>query len=382
MSRRKKKNPFRSSVFAALKITTPTENQIKLVDSLVGLGSVENIVKMVRLFPDERGLSDSRVREVLTRWYPTENQRTRNLPESCRTRYFYQEWLAVEVREMTSGKNTKKTKTPAPPKPRFVTMTKGFNPERPYRPTVVEGRQSEHRQQVIQESMATPAVASQTTVFTAHFIQLMKERVPAAQQPDFRKYVLKNRKRKLSAEQYVKEWGNLNASNKNTTSRPSLAEEKSELHIPQKAPAISTPKPAVVKLTATGSERTVYQRDVAAQASFRRRLFTLWGGKCAIEGIALAGVLEAAHITHGEDFSDDNGILMTPTMHALFDRHLIGIEPDTLTVHVSPLLPDLSQYDGTQLTAPVPLNVEGLTIRWKEYLSHLDYLSIGSHPVG
>lgn len=106
------------------------------------------------------------------------------------------------------------------------------------------------------------------------------------------------------------------------------------------------------------------------------------GGKCAIEGIALAGVLEAAHISHGEDFSDYNGILMTPTMHALFDRHLIGIEPDTLTVHVSPLLPDLSQYDGTQLTAPVPLNVEGLTIRWKEYLSHLDYLSIGSHPVG
>jgi predicted restriction endonuclease len=60
-----------------------------------------------------------------------------------------------------------------------------------------------------------------------------------------------------------------------------------------------------------------------------------FGGRCAVSGKHLGGVLEAAHI-EGADlgcYSVGNGILLSPTLHKLFDRHLMGVNPETLTVH-------------------------------------------------
>lgn len=376
MTKKHKHIILRKNVYSTLKISEPTDNNRKLIESLLVIGTVDNIVKIFRLFPDEKRLPVSKVTEVLTRWYPTEDIRARNLPESCRKHFFNDEWTRTQANALASGKTTKKNTNPPSATPRFVPMTSGFKPQRPYRPSVIEGRQVFHRQQAAQEKANTSTITSQTNIFTAHFIKLMKEKIPAAQQVDFRKYVLKNRISEMSEEQLIQNWIFKNTAKTTTASKNSLAlgkvlsvtDMQSELRTNQTALPISTPKSELMKLTATGSERIVYQRDLAAQASFRRRLFDLWNGKCAIEMVALAGVLEAAHILHGEDFSDDNGILMTPTMHALFDRHLIGIEPETLIVHVSPLLPNLFHHNGFQLTAPVELNKAGLAIRWKEYL--------------
>lgn len=351
------KKALRKSVYRALNITEASSNQSELIGSLLSLQNVEHIAKIVRLFPAARQLPDTKVREILTQWYPTEASRTSNLSEECRMRFFHQEWVKTDVLPISIDKVVKQTraKTPAPPK--FVALKKGFNPERPYRSSSVSSGQTVQPTPA-ESAVHEPVIDKKPTIFTAHFIQLMKAQIPATQQLEFRMFALKNRRRGLKAEQYIQEWIKQN---------PQRVPVEAIENTPEKLHC-----PAIVTLQATGSRRTVYQRDVTAQASFRRRLFMLWGGKCAIEGLALAGVLEAAHISHGDDFSDDNGILMTPTMHALFDRHLVGIEPTTLTVHVSPLLPDLSRFDGLQLTPPVPLNTANLTLRWQDYLHHLE----------
>jgi predicted restriction endonuclease len=56
-----------------------------------------------------------------------------------------------------------------------------------------------------------------------------------------------------------------------------------------------------------------------------------FGDRCAVSGKHLGGVLEAAHI-EGADmgcYSVGNGILLSPTLHKLFDRHLMGVNPET-----------------------------------------------------
>lgn len=215
-------------------------------------------------------------------------------------------------------------------------------------------------------------------------LDIVKEHIAAERMHSFRDFVYRKMQSDSDAKQlwgvmrfveaYLKKYGRLvnniavtPAESEVTTSMPQAHVESSftitatEQLLPQE----------LVKLTAEGSKRLVYQRDGTAQASFRRRMFSLWGGKCGIERIPLAGVLEAAHIVHGANYNDDNGILMTPTMHALFDLHLIGIEPDTLIVRVSPDIPELAKYDGTTLIAPVKLDPDGLKARWADFNKRL-----------
>lgn len=89
-----------------------------------------------------------------------------------------------------------------------------------------------------------------------------------------------------------------------------------------------------------------------------------------VSGKHLGGVLEAAHI-EGADlgcYSAGNGILLSPTLHKLFDRHLMGINPETLTVHFKPGV-EFEEYEGKTIT-PLVYNLDKarLTVRWAEYL--------------
>jgi hypothetical protein len=83
-------------------------------------------------------------------------------------------------------------------------------------------------------------------------------------------------------------------------------------------------------------ERFVTQRSGAAQTKFKNLLVENFAGRCAVTGWVNGGVLVAAHIEHGTRYNPSNGILLTPTMHALFDADLMGIDPSTLTVHFKP----------------------------------------------
>lgn len=75
------------------------------------------------------------------------------------------------------------------------------------------------------------------------------------------------------------------------------------------------------------------------QGAFRDGLLRAYGGRCAITGWAVVHVLEAAHIRpyQGKHTSHvSNGLLLRSDLHALFDLHLIEIDPDTYVVRVDP----------------------------------------------
>lgn len=116
-------------------------------------------------------------------------------------------------------------------------------------------------------------------------------------------------------------------------------------------------------------ERVVTQRSGVAQGKFRNLLIENFDGRCAITGLVNGGVLDAAHIQHGTRYNPSNGILMTPTMHALYDADLMGINPATLTVHLKPGIELGEEFEGRTITPLVyDLDIDRLALRWNEYL--------------
>ena len=94
------------------------------------------------------------------------------------------------------------------------------------------------------------------------------------------------------------------------------------------------------------------------QTSFREAVITAYNGRCALSGIPEPRLLDAAHIISDKDERlgqpvIPNGIPLSKTHHAAFDKHLIGIDPD-YRVHVSDQL--LSKHDGPMLEALKQLN--------------------------
>ncbi|WP_241633572.1 HNH endonuclease [Salmonella enterica] len=115
-------------------------------------------------------------------------------------------------------------------------------------------------------------------------------------------------------------------------------------------------------------ERVVTQRSGVAQGKFKALLIENFAGRCAVTGWVNGGVLDAAHIEHGTRYNPSNGILMTPTMHALFDADLMGIDPATLTVHFKPGIEVGELFEGRKITPLVyDLDLERLAVRWAEY---------------
>lgn len=89
------------------------------------------------------------------------------------------------------------------------------------------------------------------------------------------------------------------------------------------------------------------------QTSFREAVITAYNGRCALSGIPEPRLLDAAHIISDRDERlgqpvIPNGIPLSKTHHAAFDKHLIGIDPD-YRVHVSDQL--LGKHDGPMLEA-------------------------------
>lgn len=124
------------------------------------------------------------------------------------------------------------------------------------------------------------------------------------------------------------------------------------------------------ELKGSYSERLVRQRDAAIQAEFKADLCYNFGYRCAVSGKYLGGVLDAAHIESAAkgDYSASNGILLSPTLHRLFDANKMGINPETMTVHFKPGI-ELEEYEGRVITPlHYRLDKDKLTARWNEYL--------------
>lgn len=107
------------------------------------------------------------------------------------------------------------------------------------------------------------------------------------------------------------------------------------------------------------------------QPAFRKVLLEAYGGTCAITGCRLPAVLEAAHVhPYKGDHTNvaSNGLLLRADIHTLFDLRLIAIDPDTLTVIVSPDL-DGTEYEtfrgrSLRLTSEARFRVSTEALAW------------------
>lgn len=80
------------------------------------------------------------------------------------------------------------------------------------------------------------------------------------------------------------------------------------------------------------TERSGLVVSRVGQGAYRKSIINRWENKCAVTGFGDSRVLIASHIHPWKDARDDerldvsNGILLSPTYDALFDRHLITFE--------------------------------------------------------
>lgn len=101
--------------------------------------------------------------------------------------------------------------------------------------------------------------------------------------------------------------------------------------------------------------REVVQRR--GQAKFRNALIAAYAGRCAITGCPVTPLLEAAHITPylGPDTNSiTNGLLLRADIHTLWDLGLLGVDPETYMVWVSPEVNDRMYeiLEGTHMRYP------------------------------
>lgn len=129
----------------------------------------------------------------------------------------------------------------------------------------------------------------------------------------------------------------------------------------------------------TDKRKKVLQDAVVreGQGAFRKELEKLnHGGVCAVTGCCQSSAIQAAHLAPylgPEDNDPSNGVLLRADIHLLFDRFMIGIEPDklVLVLHDSLLQDDHYRLlEGTQLQVEHSLSPIALGLRWKWFEEH------------
>ncbi len=91
-------------------------------------------------------------------------------------------------------------------------------------------------------------------------------------------------------------------------------------------------EPTLDYLLPTITERSGLVLSRVGQGAYRKSIINRWENKCAVTGFQDARILIASHIHPWKNSKDDerldvnNGILLSPTYDALFDKHLITFE--------------------------------------------------------
>lgn len=91
------------------------------------------------------------------------------------------------------------------------------------------------------------------------------------------------------------------------------------------------------------------------QQEWAENIREIFNNKCVISGDE-GSYLEACHLKEvkdGEDYSEDNGILLTRNLHAQFDNHEFGINPQTYCIEIKDNVKgDILKYQGKILDLP------------------------------
>ncbi len=80
------------------------------------------------------------------------------------------------------------------------------------------------------------------------------------------------------------------------------------------------------------TERKGLVTSRVGQGYYRQQVINKWKGKCPLSGIDVLPILISSHIVPWSESNDeerldvDNGILLSPNVDALFDRHLISFD--------------------------------------------------------
>lgn len=93
------------------------------------------------------------------------------------------------------------------------------------------------------------------------------------------------------------------------------------------------------------------------QERFRRNVSKAYTNRCAITGVTIPYVLQAAHIDPYRSKKSQvtpNGILLRADIHILYDSNLLGIRPDDHKIELaeSALMEPYAQYHDTILSIP------------------------------
>ncbi|TXD99425.1 HNH endonuclease [Mitsuaria sp. TWR114] len=121
----------------------------------------------------------------------------------------------------------------------------------------------------------------------------------------------------------------------------------------------------------TEAERVVVQR--VGQNLFRAALLDYWLGRCCVTGLEIPELLRASHIKPWATCENDderldvfNGLLLTPSLDALFDAGWVTFSPEG-NIRLSPAL---SQQAQVTLGVTPTMTVRQLRSEHQPYLDH------------
>ena len=127
------------------------------------------------------------------------------------------------------------------------------------------------------------------------------------------------------------------------------------------------------------TERKGLVTSRVGQGAYRKRIIHRWGYKCAVTGFDKLNILIASHIlpwassNNNQRLDINNGILLSPTYDALFDRNLISFE-NTGRIILSPVI-DEEAFRKIGVTGDERIhkfsayNLEYLELHRKEFIA-------------
>ena len=131
------------------------------------------------------------------------------------------------------------------------------------------------------------------------------------------------------------------------------------------------------ELPAGKTEATAEIRRRIGQDRYRKDLFDLWDGACALTGVDIPDLLVASHIVPWSDADNQdridpyNGFLFEARIDKLFDRHLISFTDDGLMLISSSVSEEnrrrLGIHEGMKLRRIYPENLVYLKMHRSKY---------------
>lgn len=114
------------------------------------------------------------------------------------------------------------------------------------------------------------------------------------------------------------------------------------------------------------------------EVRLRNQLIRDYRSECAISGKCAKDLLEVAYVAPypaGDVHSTRNTVLLRTDLHTMWDLNLIGVDPDTMEVHISDKMRGTyyESFVGAKLALPrdgAPIDAVALKERWQHFAQH------------